>query len=868
MPDSVGLDQQVQGDYMNIAKSRLLALAAAHGAALLTVPAVLEAAPSTGQIEEIVVTARQREERLQDVPASITVFTAAEMRSAGIERPQDFIALTPGVAQVQTAEVGDMQVTIRGINTGRDAEANVALVVDGVLQTNVNALNQELNAVTQLEILKGPQGALYGRNALAGAIIVSTRQPGEEIEFDVGAGVGSDNTYKANVYLGGPLTDNVRAGVAAYYRNQDGQWENDYLGCDDCVDYLEDMGFTARAMVDVGDNGTLDFKARYATVEAGAINFNAAFALPAFVGAPVVGDPGFFEDSNQHDFKYINNIKPDNQQDNLNLSVKGDWDVGFGTFTGVLAWNQQDNNFLTDGASPFGQYRAEPACIASNDALVASDPDGNPLNGTGVIPRPGVLFPTAATGGEVGSILPPYDPTTCGGYQYQERNQDDVSLELRLASPGDERLRWVAGVYFADIERDVTVSTGADRGLGFSKSGFVPTGGPNPTDQLYDDTFKSTVYAVFGQLAYDLREDLEVALALRYDSEDREVRNRVDRLPAQTPEFCDVPGALGPVSAVCPDTRTIYINPAYNIDPSLTDIPNRSETFDQLQPKLTANWGVAEGWTLFASYGYGFRSGGFNSSGSAATVEAYLGGLTTADGSEPAISNVRDDFDKEVSKAFEAGFRADLLDRSLSLSGAVFHTDLEDMQFFNFFSGPFGLLRVVTNIDDVQITGFELNARWRPTDWLTLFGGYGYVDGEIEEYRGRPYTEGNAVPYAPEYTGNLGAEVTFPISNYLTLSGRVDGSFVGETWFHPVQDDSVFTLFQVPGDYSKTSRDSYSVYNFRLGVQADRWGVTGWVRNFTDEDYLAENITAPEFGGSFIHDSPGRSYGLDVNFKF
>src|SRR5215208_3984435 len=180
---------------MKFGTSRLFALAAAHGASLLAVPQVLLAADT---LEEIVVTARQREEKIEDVPVSITAFTSADIKSAGIERPQDFIALTPGVAQVQTAEAGDLQVNIRGINTGRDAETNFALVVDGVLQTNPNALNQELSGVTQIEILKGPQGALYGRNAVAGALIMTTRKPGDEWDFDVTAGVGSDNSYKGS----------------------------------------------------------------------------------------------------------------------------------------------------------------------------------------------------------------------------------------------------------------------------------------------------------------------------------------------------------------------------------------------------------------------------------------------------------------------------------------------------------------------------------------------------------------------------------------------------------------------------------------------------------------------------------------------
>jgi len=108
---------------MTVRRSRLVALAAVNGASLLALPTVLQA-QSSGALEEIIVTARQREERIEDVPVTITAFTQTDIRNAGIERPQDFIALTPGVSQVQTAEVGDMQVNIRGINTGRDAETN------------------------------------------------------------------------------------------------------------------------------------------------------------------------------------------------------------------------------------------------------------------------------------------------------------------------------------------------------------------------------------------------------------------------------------------------------------------------------------------------------------------------------------------------------------------------------------------------------------------------------------------------------------------------------------------------------------------------------------------------------------------------
>jgi len=822
-------------------------------------------AQEPGGLEEIVVTARQRAELLTDVPATVTAFTAADIQSAGIERPEDFIALTPGLSVVNTAEVGDMQVNIRGINTGRDAETNFALVIDGVLQTNVTALNQELANVTQIEVLKGPQGALYGRNALAGALILTTRKPGDEFDTEIEAGYGSDNTYKGRLYFGGPLSDSISGSLTGYTYNTDGQYENALAGCDDCVDFLEENGVLGRLVFDLA-NGEIDVKAKYSKLDSGAINFNASLALKeAAQGFDPTNMSPFlplWEDADDHDFIYLNNVPAKNEQENINLSIKGDFDVGVGTLTTILSYNDQDNFFLTDGTSAaFFLYSITDSCIQSNAAREADTP----------LPLP--FFYANPSGGFVESFLPPYSPVTCDGYQYQERNQTDQSIEIRLTSPGDQDLRWVAGLYYADIERDQIVSQGSDSGQGFLEQGLVLTGGPNPTDLLYDDTFESTVYAAFGQIAYDLTDSLELALALRFDREEREVQNNVPKIGPQTPGF------LGSGQ---------FINPTYDADPTLASIPDRELEFEQWQPKVTVNWNLTDGVSMFASYGIGFRSGGFNSQGSAATIEQNYGALclgatefpggfpqppTCTASSVPNITNVRDDYEKEVSKAAELGFKSTLLDRTLSINGAVYHTEVDDMQYFNFFAGPFGLLRVVTNLDEVTIQGAEIDFKWLATDALSFFGGFAYTDSEIDRYDGRPYTEGNKVPYVPEYTGNLGTELRLPIGNSgLDVVARIDGIFVGETWFHPVQEQQVPNLFSFfgfgQGEFSKQNREEYALVNARLGLEGDRWQATLWGRNLSDEDYLQEVIPAPEFGGSFIHNSIGRSYGIELRYSF
>jgi iron complex outermembrane receptor protein len=813
--------------------------------------------PNAG-LDEIVVTAREREERLIDVPVSEAVFTATEIKAAGIERPQDFLALTPGVSFVKAAEAGDLQVSIRGLNTGRDNEPNIAFLVDGVLQTNPFALSQELANIQQIEVLKGPQGAVYGRNAVAGAIIIETKKPTDEFQADTTLSYGDYHTSRANLWLSGPIVDGVDAGVSAFYTRTHGFFSNSYLDCDDCVDFYEEYGVAPRFIVTIGGNGTLDIKAKYSRISDGAINYNASFALPAFATA----SPGFYENVNDHAFDYINNVVPQNVQTNRDFSIKGDWKYDAGTLTAWYAYNDQDNYFLTDGTSAaFGLYTD-----AQNSAgtLYCQQDLNNQVGG----PLPAPAFYNGT-----GSVLPPYSPTRCDGYQYQLRNQIDNSIEIRFTSPNDQSLRWLGGLYLADIRRHVVVAQGSDQGAGFETTAFVPTGGPNPTDLLYDDNFESKVWAPFAQVSYDILTNLESAFALRFDSEHRSVDNDVPKVSPQTIGF----GADGkPVCADGPNTAscTGYINPYYNVNPTAPSIPSRSATFSQLEPKVTLNWKFVPDWSAFASWGIGFRSGGFNSSGSAATVQEYLGGLkyVTPAGAvttTPAISDVNDEYRKEVSRASEIGVKGELFDRSVFLSADYYYTRVDDMQIFNFFAGPFGLLRVVTNVNQATLQGVEGDVKWKIDQYVSVFAGAATIDSNIDNYAGRPYTDGNKVPYAPSYTADAGVTFTVPIApDGGALFARFDANSTGKTWFSPVQNNSVQTEFGVPGDYSKTARSAFTLLNARIGYNAPQWALTAWVRNLANKEYLSEVIPAPEFGGSFDQQGAPRSFGLDFRYHF
>jgi iron complex outermembrane receptor protein len=850
---------------------------AASAALLLPVPAIAQQ-DSAGSVEEVVVTARKRDESLQDVPIAITAFTESTIQAAGIERPADFIRLMPNVTIVDTANVGDTQVSIRGIVSTRDAESTFAYVVDGVLSTNPNSFNEELVDVQQIEVLKGPQGALYGRNAVAGAILVTTKEPTEELSgmLRVGAGNVGQQRLAGRVSGGNSV---VRGSLSGSYRQTDGFFTNTFTGQSDVVDYLEDTTVRGRVIVTPNDNLKLDFRGGVSDVSGGAINFNAAFGIPAFEAA--FGSPAFFQDVNTSPIRFAFNVPGENKQETSDFAIKADWTWGDIGFTALASYNKLEEYLLSDGTSAtFYGYELNSACINDRATLnnLPVDQGGAGRDDLfGPFASPFVVLPSFAAGDppapgptDFAGVYGPYTPTSCDGYQYQERNQEDMSVELRLTSPQDQALRWIAGIYATQIERDVVVGYGADTGQGFLRQPYVSPTGPNPTDLLFDDTFDTDVIALFGEIAYDVTDTFELALAVRWDQEDRKVANNVPPV-ASSGLNCNFrfPG----IPTNCFDGAIQPINPAYNAN--FDPIPDRSATFEQFQPKLTARWSATDNLTAYASYGVGFRSGGFNNIGSSALLNFWF---NTGSGGPGELVDaqlvINDEYDKEVSNAVEVGIKSNWFDNRLQLNAAVFRTDVEDNQFFEFFAGPFGILRVVTTIDDMYIQGFEADFNWLVTDYLSVYGGIGLLDSEIEANTNRPLSVGNEVPQAPGETGNLGAQLNLPLGGSLEFFARADYQYIGETWFHTLQGEATPTIWQVffgPGitqDFSKAKRDAYGTLDLRAGISGDRWSLVAWARNLTEEEYLEEVIPAPEFGGSFIHPAARRGYGVDFQYNF
>ena len=807
----------------------------------------------------IIVTARRQSETLAEVPTAITVFTADAIERTGIENADDFVQLTPGVTIVTgTAEAGDTQINIRGINGARDAESSVALVVDGILKTNTAQLNQDQGTLRQIEILKGPQGALYGRNAAAGAIVLQTLKPSDVLEGGVKVSAAEDSTYEASAYIAGPFAQDAGYVLSANYRTTDGFYRNDFLGSK-TIDDQEVWSVDGRFVVGLGEDTELDVKARYSKLEGASINFNAAFHLPAFAGS----NPAFFEDVNDHPFNFYSNIRPTNEQTTFEASAKIEHQFDGMTLTAWALYSDVDQSLTADGTSAdFARFTfpgSTPVSVEASNACFATTADltGFAVNQPGFIgnvPTPFIFDPIN------GSTFGPYSPTTCDGTQYQIRDQKDISAEIRLASDNGGPIEWQIGAYYLHIDRQVGISLGADLGLGLIEELYNDPNSDNPTTQLYHDDFSTDVYAAFGSVDWEASDQLDIGLAVRYDIEDRSVSSLV---PTVTDPFTGGP-----------------INPSQAFGP----IPDQSKSFKQLQPKLSLRYELTPDINAYANWGIGFKSGGFNNQGSAAIVDGAFNQFLGTD------IIIEDLFRKEKSSAFEAGVKGELMGGKVNFDLAGYYTKIDDMQFFEFFVGSFGLLRVVSNIDEVEVYGAELNLSAEIMDGWDIFGSANVTESEIKENASRPYTVGNKSPHTADYTINLGTQLEQPLTDTIDFVARADYRITGPTWFHTVQDDVVPTLFSglltLPADpitspnklvlpfevgnadHSITRREAFGILDARIGIEADNWSITAFAENLTNEKYLAEVITAIEFGGSFV--SPGglRRFGVEVGYKF
>jgi iron complex outermembrane receptor protein len=316
-----------------------LATAAVTTTALVTFAPIANAQQSAStQIEEVLVTARKRVESLQEVPDSITAFSATQIEERRMDRIADAIALTPNVHIIEDQDAATNIITVRGIGTNRNLAAAVAYVVDGVILPDSDAFTADLSDVERIEILKGPQGALYGRNAIAGVINLTTKRPTADWQGELKAGYSSGEAVDLFGAVSGPVVgDSVLARATVKYHESDGLIDNTLTGRP--LDHDRNVKTTLRLLWEANDQLTFDLRGSYFDQESGALWFSPGNVLDTTGGKitadmarlrPSQDDPGFTE------------------RTVTDLSLTADYEASFGTFTSITAYDDIDVLFGED----------------------------------------------------------------------------------------------------------------------------------------------------------------------------------------------------------------------------------------------------------------------------------------------------------------------------------------------------------------------------------------------------------------------------------------------------------------------------------------------------------------------------------------
>ncbi|WP_156255821.1 TonB-dependent receptor [Sandarakinorhabdus oryzae] len=317
-------------------------LLAGSALAALALPVAAQTA-ATADSGEIIVTATRRADTLQNTPAAITAFNAAAIQSAGIERPSDFIGLTSNVNLVETQNAGNAFVIIRGITQARNSEPSVAVIVDGIQQVNPAQFNQELFDVEQIEVLKGPQGGLYGRNAIGGAIIIRSKAPTDELSGKFTAGIDNGFGYYVRGNLSGPIGKDLKFRVAGSWYDTDGFIQNTFLN--EKADPIKDLNLRANLLWNPAAGLDVDFRLAYSNLQTQALYFN------------------IVNDVNDTSLPVRVNNRGQNDREMWSGAVKLKYSGDFGTVSNVLAYDSLTEiltgdafNFLPIPESLFFQF--------------------------------------------------------------------------------------------------------------------------------------------------------------------------------------------------------------------------------------------------------------------------------------------------------------------------------------------------------------------------------------------------------------------------------------------------------------------------------------------------------------------------------
>ncbi len=821
--------------------------------AVATVLSAAAALPAQAQqaLEEVIVTAQRRETSLQTTPIAITAYTGERLAEDKVFTVSDLANSVPSFSLTANTPL-DVELNIRGItNTRLDsptADPSVGTFVDGVYIGRTGDYNFDFYDLERIEVIRGPQGVLLGKNVVGGALSIITAAPKFDNSGEASLSFGNYNAITASGHVTGGLTDDLAGRIAFQARTRDG-FARDVLHQRDVEDLTSYQG-RAQLLWEPGDSGwsvrgIADYSAdstngiNVVAIEGGTASCETSYLrtnctrpwsnLRAYLG---IDDPREnIAQSIQYKNKPRINQFMDRSNWGLTLDVQKEYELF--TFNSLTGYRTAHSEQVYDqtGAGPEALNWSVPewqAYIAYMNARYGTRP-ATSNNGQFLFAQP------------VGERV----------------DAEAFSQEFRFTSnPGDSRFDWIGGVFYKtdDIKK-------TDRFIGENFLGAVLPGGNNPLSTLsgenrWNNSGDTENMAAFAQVGFKFTDALKLSVGLRYTSDDKSgtvsgfVVETGDRFSPNDPR------ANVTIEALCraPD-GTIIRTPTGGTGVATCNAPNAwvyaegtgyttnyGEKWTQLTPQATLDWKVNDDLFMYATYSEGFKGGGF-------------------DDTPANIAQAITPFDPEEASNYEIGVKSDFFDDRFRINADIFYMDYTNLQVTQ--TNAACLCNITDNAASAEIQGIEAELLYLPLDSLRLSLAGSYVDATYKDFiesainpstGQRLDSSGNRLQRTPETQVSGGVDYTMALGSW----GNALNFRVNYTW----QSDMYWATDNI------ASEDSYGLLDARIGLSPEDapWTVAIWGRNLSDELFRTNIISF--FGEEVSQFGAPRTYGVDFVFKF
>lgn len=760
------------------------------GVSLIAVFSATALAQSSATIDEIIITAEKREATVMDTALAVSAFDQDALDRNGVTNVEDLSQLVPNFKFGDlNLGFGGAQITIRGISNDaitNDGDPSIAVHMDGIYMPRISSGNALFYDVERVEILRGPQGTLYGRNTTSGTVNIIPKRPSSEKGFDFELTGGSDSLIAFKGAFNIPISDTVVGRVAFTYAERDGLRGN---GPASDGDDLDDIGVRASLLFDLSDNASILLTGDYfeqsgnGTVMS-AVPYDRSFDLSGFQ-FPFPTDPQNFP------------LNIDPNRENADYGFKGElnWDLGSTSLTAIGAFrvNERKNTVDRDGTDQ----------IPTVADLCRFNPPSRPC--------------TALIG------------PTVGNFAVTDQKSEAVTIEIRLASNNpDNPFEWMIGAYYFEEELDTDFDAFLEglRGAGFLGPNLVPPlpGPPaflvlaaDPAVRVNRFTNQaSESLAFFGQasLRFGSNDQFKVTVGVRNTEDQKDDGDGsyvgFTLAPLTAPATIDA-GSFDPTSPGAP-TCTAG-NGAITI--FRCQIRNQSDDWNETSFKFGLDWRPVDDWLFYVSATEGYRSGGFNDANT---------------------------FNPETLLAYEAGAKGRFLDGRIQTEFSFFTYDFEDQQVSQVIAAQI----VTRNAAESTLTGFEFVGNFAISDRTRLDVTVAFLDAEYDVFTDVDDPQspgvvpedlsGNKFSKAPEFSLNIALEpYIWGFANGATLTPRIN--------FH-YEDD----YFLLPFNNEQNRQSSHTRTDLRLTYRFGgdgKYALEAWVKNIEDDDVLGAQFTTP-----------------------